>query len=135
LTGPECFSFRFSGFCSPSYSLEKCGDHLLYKVEDPFPVLEKYFHPNEYEWENFYMDLEKLGIWKWKSVYSHPYIHDGSQWDLVIRWGGRKIKCFGSNSYPPEDGKPCDGTGFTRPFNRFLAMVSALMGNLNFLER
>ncbi len=61
--------------------------------------------PNEREWIVFKKSLDDIGVWKWKKRYINSNILDGTQWELVIEYGDKKLKSYGSNSYPDEFNK------------------------------
>lgn len=57
---------------------------------------------NESQWYDFLDDIEKCEIDYWNEKYCDPYILDGTQWSIVIKYsGGMKIARSGSNAYPP----------------------------------
>lgn len=53
--------------------------------------------------EQFLEELRDLNIENWDREYADPYITDGDQWELTIKFsdGHRSLKIYGSNAYPP----------------------------------
>ena len=52
------------------------------------------------EWENFWIEIDKLNIWKWEKNYFLD-ARDGIQWELMIDKKGRqRRRIYGSNKYP-----------------------------------
>ncbi len=58
-------------------------------------------------WRRFYRLLEELDVWNWRETYENAGILDGSQWELEIVCGGRRVRSYGSNAWPGET--PGDG--------------------------
>src|SRR6185436_688723 len=56
--------------------------------------------PTVQEWEAFWAAIDQIGVWQWQSRYDNPDILDGTQWTLELTNGSRRVKCFGSNSFP-----------------------------------
>ncbi|TLS78290.1 hypothetical protein FE236_00580 [Mariprofundus erugo] len=58
--------------------------------------------PSDEDWRLFVKAIDQSNVWKWKRKYVDPNVLDGTEWNLVIRQGEAKKKCYGSNDYPPE---------------------------------
>jgi hypothetical protein len=87
--------------------------------------------PTEAEWKAFQAALDAMNVWNWKSNYDAPNIDDGTQWEVAMKFGGKKIVSRGSNAYP--DGKGGVETGGkSKAFTEFLGAISTLLGGKTF---
>ena len=130
---PDHLRVYIGGFGSPSYSLEKSGDRLIYKADDwEKGPIEKIISPTEDQWQTFRKALDEIGVWQWKARYENPHVSDGTQWELKIHWDGKKKRCYGSNSYPLGDGRPSGEPDSLQAFEQFLNAVRILIGSLPF---
>lgn len=75
--------------------------------------------PGEQQWLDFRNALEALDVWHWERSYDDISVLDGTQWEVAITWGRKRIRSQGSNAYP-------DG------FDNFLHAVSQLIHNRKF---
>ena len=73
------------------------------------------FKPTKEAWDKFIETVDGLNVWSWKKDYSDPYTLDGTQWSLSMSKAGSKVKCEGSNMYPPD-------------FEKFVRAVNRLAG-------
>ncbi len=75
------------------------------------------------DWAGLWRRLEKSGcdLWNWRKSYFDPEIMDGTQWELKIRKGGRKLKSHGSNAFPGGDEEGNE-------FDLFLGELQSLLG-------
>jgi hypothetical protein len=78
--------------------------------------------PTTQEWEAFWATIDQIGVWQWQSRYDNPDILDGIQWTLELMNGCRRVKCFGSNSYP--GGSDIE---HAQPFQQLLEAIGALV--------
>ena len=101
------------------YGLAFCGEWLEIKAEDT-PSLRK--------WLNFRKKLDSIDIWKWNRKYHNPNVRDGTQWELVIDYGIREKKTYGSNWYPGSINE--SDIDETPEFKAFLHALSLLLGGV-----
>jgi len=73
--------------------------------------------PTDEEWAEFIEVVDRLNVWGWKEDYCDPYTIDGMQWKLSMSKGTLKVKCDGSNDYPPK-------------FDEFVKAVNKLSGSV-----
>lgn len=98
------------GFGGPHHEVRWQRGKLWYRTdESTVPVV-----PSADEWERFWTAIDHIGVWSWEARYDDLDVCDGTQWEIDIRQGSRRVRCFGSNAYP-------------EPFQEFLAAVKALV--------
>ncbi len=58
--------------------------------------------PTPQAWERFWVRLDSLGVWRWKSDYSSPNssLPDGESWSLTMGHGAKEVKSKGYNAVP-----------------------------------
>jgi hypothetical protein len=121
---PEIFNFTF-GHWESMGELVWDGKQLVHRVT----VLRKHGTPlsisNE-SWKSFWSAVEKANVWNWAAEYMNDMVLDGTQWSLEIKYGGKYIRCEGSNAFPGHD----DGPAFDPEceFGKFYNAVEKLMG-------
>ena len=61
--------------------------------------------PSNKDWDEFWDEVDILGVWNWKKEYNNEDVLDGTQWELRIKRKGRRLRVIsGSNSYPKPQG-------------------------------
>lgn len=123
---PDEFRFYVGGFGGPNHRLELHGETLLYLADDePEEML-----PSPVKWRNFVAKLDEIGTWKWKKYYTNPHVLDGTQWQLEIAIGDKRVKSGGSNAYPGIvlDPESLDFPESSPQFDAFLAALKNLTG-------
>lgn len=58
--------------------------------------------PTPAQWEQFWADAEKAGVWSWRRDYSTPVL-DGTSWSLELKHAGKRVSSGGCNGYPGSD--------------------------------
>ncbi len=122
---PEQFKASIGGFFGPSYEVELQSDGTLLYTDDPYdfpmPAREREgITVSEDQWREFRKALDSANVWSWKNYYD-SYVLDGTQWELVIRYGDAFVSSGGSNNYPPEE-----------EFKQFEDAVRRLLGKKDF---
>lgn len=97
----------------------------------PYDPSTEQIAPSLETWQTFWDELDRLGVWKWrkgKNSYWNHGVMDGTQWAVDIKFGKKRIKCNGSNSFPEEDGRPNNDLSYTKTFSEFEGAVAELCG-------
>jgi hypothetical protein len=63
---------------------------------------ERIFEITNSIWNNFIKSIIKLNILKWDKEYDDPYIRDGIQWNIEIKYKNKSVEIYGNNRYPRE---------------------------------
>lgn len=123
---PAKFKFHIGGFWGPNHRLEIHDGTLYYRTDDGEQVLE----PSAIKWRNFIAKLDAQGVWQWKEYYDNPDVCDGTQWELEIVIGDKRVESGGSNSYPGlvNDPEILDSPESSEQFDAFLAALKNLTG-------
>lgn len=107
---PKKFLFDWNVFLDmKAYKVEFEGGKLIIG-EGAFRNHIKIIQPSSREWADFWLKIDKIGIWDWKSDYTDFNVLDGYSWCLYIVKGNNSVKTVGSNRHP----------------NNFLAFIEAL---------
>ena len=56
--------------------------------------------PNPEKWSAFLAELDELQVWDWKASYHRTDMCDGSQWELQLAIGDKKVKSYGAGLFP-----------------------------------
>lgn len=83
--------------------------------------------PTAEDWERFWSAAEACDLWNWTRRYDDPDILDGTQWQVEITLGSRRLKSSGSNAYPGGE-----GDGSSKLFTSLLRAVRKLVGGREF---
>lgn len=87
----------FDGYRSIEINNNK--DKIVYTYS--FNKVKKELDIDKKLWFNFIQSILELNIYSWKNEYSDPYILDGEEWIICIKYHhGKDIKIKGSNAYP-----------------------------------
>lgn len=122
---PTTFRISIGGFGGPNYEVRFVNGRLRYQANfSPTPVM---ISPTAEEWTQFWDRVEQCDLWHWAPRYDDPDILDGTQWELDIQLGRRRVTSFGSNAYPGGE-----GVGRSEPFQLFLRAVRKLIGGRRF---
>lgn len=94
--------FEIGGFCS-GYDKYRIvfRNGLAQLVRTPWfgEPIEKHYSPEEAK--QFLNTFEDLHVEYWNSEYNEPYICDGTQWELAVKYEGQRGTVWvGSNAYP-----------------------------------
>ncbi|HZW25526.1 MAG TPA: hypothetical protein VFF26_08580 [Gallionella sp.] len=120
------FKFFIGGFHGPNHRFELNGGALLYLADGEADVLK----PSPLKWRNFIAKLDAQGVWTWKKYYNNRDVCDGTQWELDIVVGDKRVKSGGSNNYPGlvKDPKILSFPENSPQFDAFLAALKNLTG-------
>ena len=118
---PYAFQLFIGGHFGPSYSLELKGQEITYKTFGGGYELEnsEIIIPTMEQLEQFLGKIKKIGVWKWKKLYTNPHVLDGTSWSVSIEYRGKRFKSSGNNAYP-------------EGFDKFTKSVRQLMNNKPF---
>ena len=72
--------------------------------------------------EEWLKEFEELNIFSWEKDYYNYEILDGTQWELVFKWGKKTYHGHGSNAYPEK-------------FEKFLDWLDKLIPEMEFVDR
>jgi len=100
---PLKLEFYMGGFDMPGqYCVKLEGNTVKYGLAcgDEWLEIKAEALPTKRKWLNFRKKLDAINVWKWKRNYVNPDVCDGTQWELIIDYGIRKKKTYGSNRYP-----------------------------------
>jgi hypothetical protein len=114
--GLKSFKFEMSSFSDGGAAVKLKNGKLVIEGRVPRYIEPTVIKPTDEEWAEFLEVVDRLNVWGWKADYCDPYISDGTQWELSMSKGTSKIKCDGSNDYPPE-------------FDEFVKAVNKLSGS------
>ena len=93
--------FSIGGYFSGESSLKLTNGKLEYGCSDA-PGCEvrnqRIFQPTKEQWKEFIAGISKYQ--HWNKMYYDSDVHDGIQWELILKYGKIKIKSSGSNDYP-----------------------------------
>ncbi|NIX76038.1 hypothetical protein [Microvirga terricola] len=84
--------------------------------------------PSPEAWRRFRGRLDRLAVWKWKKSYPNPWVKDGTQWRIAIRYKDRTLDVSGSNAYPLPGGTSNKSPRTSPHFQAFLDSLRDLMG-------
>jgi hypothetical protein len=135
---PSHFEVSIGGFGGRCYRVAWTAGALRYYVSDyvsdgyPIDRLEAVIEPTSGGWERFWAAMGEVELWTWNASYNAPGILDGTQWEVTIERGERRVASSGSNRYPGYREEGVDDGHVTSRFERFTGAVSALIGGQPF---
>ncbi len=117
----ENFGIRVGGYMGASFSVEKEGSELIYKVfETGYSLKETItITPSEKVWDQFWESCDRLEIWDWEESYDNPDILDGTSWGVGISHDSKTVDSSGVNASP-------------KTLDEFFKTVSKLLGGVDF---
>ena len=134
---PLKLEFYIGGYSGPNHSVKFENGILNYQFCKIYgqPDKEVSAVPTNRKWLNFRKKLDAIDVWQWQSDYPNPGVCDGTQWELEIDYGVKKIKSSGDNAYPGyELIAIIDDRTVTEDdpneFDAFLHALSLLLGGL-----
>jgi len=94
--------FNIGGFEAEGFDLRLSRGRIHYRrtvgpCPGPSPQV---IRSTEEQWRQFWLEVDRIGVWAWLPEYVNPNVLDGTQWSLELRYGERKVKSEGSNLYP-----------------------------------
>ena len=95
-------SFEIGGYRLECYKIFNRDYSIIIQTTYSFgPSIEsRKVECSKTEWENFWIEIDNLNIWKWDKNYFLD-ARDGIQWELMIDKKGRqRRRIYGSNKYP-----------------------------------
>lgn len=124
---PKRMEFQIGGFLGSSHKINHVGSGKLeyffaennYEWADPI-ILE----PQCEQWDQFWRDIDQIGLWKWEASYMNSRILDGTYWCLDFQISEKSLKTEGKNLYPGSNGKNSPSAEFLT----FLKAVRNLTG-------
>ena len=122
---PKRFHVFIGGFGRRSYDVRLAGGRLHY--QDNSAVVSEILSPTAEDWARFWRATEACDLWNWATSYHDPDILDGTQWEVEITLGRRRLKASGSNAYPAGN-----SDGGSDSFMLFLQAVRKLLGGRAF---
>lgn len=125
---PLRFNVSVGGFFNGGFSVGYENGTLIVQKGTPYDPSTEHIAPSPEAWQTFLGKLDLLGVWKWQRSYWNHDVLDGTQWAVDIKFGKKRLKCEGSNSYPLEDGSPNNDTSYTKTFAEFEKAVADLCG-------
>ena len=101
---PLSLDFSIGGYSGPCHNVKLKKGTLTYQYSDGGnyfnPLEATAVIPTKRKWINFKKKLDIIEVWAWDARYDNPNVLDGTQWELEIDYGSKKISASGSNSYP-----------------------------------
>jgi hypothetical protein len=129
---PQKLVIECGGFLGNSYHVEWKEDALVYRrAGEGFRWgWERKIHPSAEAWRKFWIALDAVSVWDWKSRYAPPKgveVFDGTQWSVAIAHGNQKISSEGDNTYPAEANPKIGNMDRSMRFFRFREAVRELV--------
>ena len=132
---PLKLEFSIGGFFNGSLYVKLINGQLMhYHSHAPLPWDQadaKEILPTVQQWIDFKTVIKSINAWEWGPNYLTPGVCDGTQWELNINYGNKRIKSSGSNAYP---GTKDDDISFncssTPEFNAFVDVLGVLLGGM-----
>ena len=104
---PLTLEFSIGGYSGPCHNVKLENEKLTYQHSNDGYCTNSsevtVVIPTNRKWINFKKKLDIINVWGWDSRYEDQRILDGTQWELEIDYGIKKISTSGSNSYPGAD--------------------------------
>jgi hypothetical protein len=122
---PRRFRISIGGFGGPHYEVRLVNGRLRYQAD--FSTLPEKISPTAKEWETFWATVQRCDLWNWALHYDDSDICDGTQWEIEVTLGERRLRSSGSNAYPGGE-----GTGYSKCFRLLLRAVRKLVGGRSF---
>ena len=132
---PLTLEFSIGGFFAENHRVKLENGQLMYQYCDaPLSwdqIDAKQILPTVEQWIDFKTVLNSINAWEWDSDYFTPDVCDGTQWELKINYGNKRIKTYGDNAYP---GTKDDDMNFnlsrTPEFTAFVDALGLLLGGV-----
>jgi hypothetical protein len=124
---PRKFHAAIGGFLGPSCGVEMTGPDTLTYTYTPRPSgappkpQQTTIKVTGAQWKVFRARLDAAKVWAWEENYTNPSILDGTLWNILIDFGGKRMKSEGRNAYPER-----------AQFDAMLAAVQELLGGKEF---
>jgi hypothetical protein len=132
---PLTLEFSIGGFFNGSLYVKLINGQLMYyHSHAPLPCDQadaKAILPTVEQWIDFNKVLNSINAWEWDSSYNDFEVNDGTQWELKINYGNKRIKSYGSNAYPgTKDDDINLNCSSTPEFNAFVDELGLLLGGV-----
>jgi len=118
---PRVFEVYIGGFFGPSYRISLVDGNLRY-TNRADSMDDAVIGPSTEAWVQFWATLDRIHAWEWQKSYDDLDVCDGTQWEITIKVGSRRLVSSGSNAYPPKG-----SSNESRNFKSFCKAVSALV--------
>ena len=132
---PLTLEFSIGGFSQESLYVKLINGQLMYyHYHAPLPWDQadaKQILPTVEQWIDFKTVLNSINAWEWDSDYFTPDVCDGTQWELKINYGNKRIKTYGDNAYPgTKDDDMIFNLSRTPEFTAFVDALGLLLGGV-----
>ncbi len=132
---PLKFEFSMGGFFAENHRVKLENGQLMYQYCDaPLSwnqIDAKEIFPTVQQWIDFKTVINSINAWEWVPNYFTLGVCDGTQWELKINYGNKRIKSSGCNAYP---GTKDDDMNFnlsrTPEFTAFVDALALLLGGV-----
>ena len=130
---PLSLEFSIGGYSGPCHNVKLKKGTLTYQYTDGGnyfnPLEATTVIPTKRKWINFKKKLDIIEVWGWDAPYEDHRVLDGTQWELEIDYGRKKISASGSNSYPGANNEDMLLDWEDTPvFDNFLRALNLLLG-------
>lgn len=88
-------------------------DHLKMRLSgvesDGNKPIENTFRPSVAQWQEFWLKMDALGVWNWRSNYEpdakngEPIETEAPVWKVTLDVGNRKVDSLGKQVFPPDE--------------------------------
>ncbi len=132
---PLKLEFSIGGFFHGSLYVKLINGQLMYyRSHAPLPwhqINAKEILPTVQQWIDFKTVLNSINAWEWVPDYFTPGVCDGTQWELKINYGNKRIKSSGCNAYPgTKDDDMIFNLSRTPEFTAFVDALGLLLGGV-----
>lgn len=107
------------------YSVEWEDGMLIYRPWGYEPEIR--VQPLPEDWQRFWAEMDKIGVWDWEKHYDNMWVLDGTSWSIKLKQGKKRVTSDGSNAYPGSEGPETSAT-----FRAFCRAVQKLLGGFEF---
>ncbi|MDQ6684744.1 MAG: hypothetical protein M3Z16_06430 [Pseudomonadota bacterium] len=128
LIAPEVLEFRIGGFFGSTFELQlTAGAVQCVESQGGRQLFKSQARLSSAQWRALRAELDRLGVWTWRSSYVTFGVKDGTQWSARIQYADRSLSSSGSNSYPDATGKPTSSPDESASFAQFRAALAKLV--------
>jgi hypothetical protein len=133
---PLTLEFSIGGFFAENHRVKLENGQLMYQYCDaPLSwdqIDAKQILPTVEQWIDFKKALNSINAWEWAPKYFTPDVCDGTQWELKINYGNKRINSYGSNAYPgTKDDDMIFNLSRTPEFTAFVDALGLLLGGVD----
>ena len=133
---PLTLEFSIGGFFAENHRVKLENGQLMYQYCDaPLSwdqIDAKEILPTVEQWIDFKTVLNSINAREWAPNYFTPGVCDGTQWELKINYGNKRIKTYGDNAYPgTKDDDMIFNLSRTLEFTAFVDALGLLLGGVD----